>query len=97
MDQSPTKSSDSKYKLSHAKTSKKDSTQDTRTSGATSQAQTPTTYRLDNAKNSALAQDLGKQVEIVAMIEPDASTPTATSGSNSAGADEPKLMAEASE
>jgi hypothetical protein len=53
-----------------------------------------TTYRLDNAKNSTLAQDLGDQVEIVAVLEPDTTAPTATGDPNNAAANEPKLTVE---
>jgi hypothetical protein len=89
VDQRPGQASDSKYKLVRAKSGKNDSTPTTGTSGSASQAQTATTYRLDNAKNSMLAQDVGHQVEIVAVIEPE----SAASGS-SAAATEPTLQVE---
>jgi hypothetical protein len=93
-DQSTAKSRDSKYKLSHAKSGKTDSTQATGTTGSASQSTAPTTYHLDNAKNSTLAEDVGNQVEIVAVIETDTTTPTGTAGSNSAAANEPSLKVE---
>jgi hypothetical protein len=89
------KNDDSKYKLSHAKQTKNDSTSSTGTSGSTSQSQNASTYRLDNSKDSTLAQDVGTQVEIIAVIEPpDTTSPTGTSGSNTSSANEPKLKVE---
>jgi hypothetical protein len=85
---------DSKYKLSHAKSGKSDSSQATGTTGGASQAPTATTYRLDNTKNSTLAEDVGDQVEIVAVIEPDTAAPTGTTGSTRAAATEPRLKVE---
>ena len=67
MDQSAAKTGGSQYKLSHAK-SKNPSPQNA--SGRASQAPTATTYRLDSAQNSTLAQDVGDQVEIVAIVVP---------------------------
>jgi hypothetical protein len=92
-DQSATQTSESKYKLTHAKSKKNDSTQATGTSGGSSQAANASTYRLDDAKDSTLANDVGQQVEIVAVIEPEPAAPTGTSGS-SAAANEPKLKVE---
>jgi hypothetical protein len=88
------KTSDSKYKLTHAKSAKSDSTPATGTSGSTSQAPAATTYRLDNAKNSTLAQDVGQQIEIVAVIDPDTPAPAAPGESSNAAANEPKLTVE---
>lgn len=69
--------SESKYKLTHAKSGKNDSSRTTGTSGGATD--TATTYRLDNAQNATLAKDEGHQVEIVAIIEPDtAATAAAT-------------------
>jgi hypothetical protein len=91
IDQSGAKPGDSNYKLSHAKSAKNDARQATGTGGSSSQASPATTYRLDNAKNSTLAQDVGNQVEIVAVIEPDSTAPV---GTGSAAANEPKLTVE---
>jgi hypothetical protein len=89
-----TPTSDSKYKLSHANSGNKDSSQATGTSGSTSQAPTASTYRLDNGHNATLAQDVGDQVEIVAVVDAEAATPPRTRGSNTAAANEPMLKVE---
>jgi hypothetical protein len=89
-----TPTSDSKYKLSHAESGKRDSSQATGTSGSTSQVSTASTYRLDNGHNSTLAQDVGDQVEIVAVVDPEAATPPRTSGSNTTAAKDPMLKVE---
>jgi hypothetical protein len=88
------RTTDSKYKLTHAKSGKSDSTSTTGTGGSASRTQTATTYHLDNAKDSTLAQDVGNQVEMVAVIEPDTPAPTGTTGLSTAAANEPKLKVE---
>jgi hypothetical protein len=88
MSQAEAQASDSKYKLTHAKSRKTDSSQPGGTSGSASQGTTATTYRLDNGKNSTLAQDVGHQVEIVAVVEPS-TAPVGTTGSNSTSASAP--------
>jgi hypothetical protein len=84
----------SKFKLTHAKSRKSDSAPATGASGNASKAQEATIYRLDNAKDATLALNVGDQVEIVAVIEPEKAVPTGTAGSSAAAANEPALQVE---
>ena len=86
---SPTHATDTKYMLTHAESRNNDSSATTGTTGSTSNSENMATYQLD-AKDSTLKPDVDHQVEIVAVVEPPATTGRAARAADSA----PRLKVE---